>query len=124
MGHRLANHGGKCRFLHGHNYVVDVRLHGDVNKVTGMVIDFHDLKDVVRTVLDPYDHSFILEEGDNILREVPQERIIYMTGPPTAENLAKLWRESIEALLYTRGLPFRAASVSVQETEQCRVVAP
>lgn len=122
MGHRLQRHNGKCRFLHGHNYIVDVSVRGPVDDVTGMVIDFHDLKQSVRDVLDNYDHAFVLEEGDNILREVDQERIIYMTGPPTAENLAGMWRGMIHDILLLKGYDQLRVTVAVEETSACRVV--
>lgn len=121
MGHRLKDHKGKCRFLHGHNYVVDVSCRGPIQE-NGMVIDFSDLKRIVRSILDIYDHAFVLEDGDNILREVNQERIIYMTGPPTAENLASLWKGSIESILHQEFSDQLRISVAVEETQACRVV--
>lgn len=117
MGHRLKDHKGKCRFLHGHNYQVTVEVEGSVDPTTGMVIDFHDLKTAVRNALEPFDHAFVLQEGDNILREVDQERIIYLPFPPTAENLSRHWELAVGLAL---GGHFDL-SISVRETRDCEV---
>lgn len=122
MGHRLARHKGKCRFLHGHNYLVHVEYDGDVDPTTGMVIDFHDLKEAVRKALERFDHAFVLEEGDNFLREVEQERIIYIPNPPTAEVLAALWRNRVIVELGRQNTK-TALTVTVHETRDCSVTA-
>jgi len=38
--HKLPNYEGKCRFLHGHRFRLDVVVEGHVNPLTGMVMDF------------------------------------------------------------------------------------
>ena len=40
MSHRLPGHEGGCRFLHGHNYIVEVSVRSDVLDSMGMVMDF------------------------------------------------------------------------------------
>jgi len=54
--------GHKCRRLHGHNYRVDVHVEGEVNGITGVLIDFGELRDIVMPVIDSMDH----ENLDNI----------------------------------------------------------
>jgi len=51
--HYLPGH-EKCGRLHGHTYQIDVTIEGDHKG--GMVLDFADLKKVVREVLAKYDH--------------------------------------------------------------------
>ena len=46
--HRLPRHPGKCRELHGHSYELIVVVDRPVEPESGMVIDFSDLKQVVR----------------------------------------------------------------------------
>jgi 6-pyruvoyltetrahydropterin/6-carboxytetrahydropterin synthase len=116
MGHRLMQHKGKCRFLHGHNYSVASFVQGTVDKETGMVIDFHDLKQAMHEVFELWDHSFVLQEGDNILREVDQDHIIYIPYPPTAENLASIWADQLSHKLNRR------VDVDVYETRDSRVM--
>jgi len=68
-GHALAGYDGKCRNVHGHSYTLEVTVIGepimDSNNVKfGMVIDFGDLKDVVKKyVIDDYDHALVLNKN-------------------------------------------------------------
>lgn len=63
--HQLPNHGGQCRDLHGHSYLVEVAVAGPVNPVRGlsddgMVVDFGDIKIAFRErVHDRCDHHFL-----------------------------------------------------------------
>ena len=68
---------------HGHNYVVEVTLEGQPDRVTGMVLDLKDLKDILnREIVEPYDHRFLNYEAP------PFDMVV-----PTAENLAReIWR--------------------------------
>ena len=63
---------------HGHNYMLDVRVKGDLNPETGYVMDTKILKDVIRTeVQDKYDH-----------RNLNLDTEEFRTLNPTAENIA------------------------------------
>jgi len=68
---------------HGHNYIVEVTVSGTPDRVTGMVMDLKELKDILnREVLEPFDHRFLNHEVS------PFQRVI-----PTAENIAvEIWR--------------------------------
>jgi len=119
MGHRLHRHKGKCRFLHGHNYLITVTLHGAIEPTSGMIIDFHELKEACRTVFDEYDHAFCLEEGDPFFTLHPnldELNIKILDVPPTAENLAVLWRDE---LIVTLKAHERSVHVDVHETRDC-----
>jgi 6-pyruvoyltetrahydropterin/6-carboxytetrahydropterin synthase len=98
---------GKCNnpHGHGHNYVLEVSVDGEVDPATGYLIDMKVLKDVVRgTVVDEVDHR-------NLSIEVP-----WLTGiNTTAENLARAFFERIAPAL-PRGV--RLAAVTVHETER------
>ena len=67
---------------HGHNYVLEVTLQGEVDPVHGMVLDLKALKDIIREeVLDVYDHRFLN-------REVRPFDVVV----PTLENIARdIW---------------------------------
>ncbi len=59
---------GPCNTVHGHNYVLEVTVSGNVDPVTGYVIDLGDLKRIMNTaVADPCDHRS-LNEGVGFLR--------------------------------------------------------
>jgi 6-pyruvoyltetrahydropterin/6-carboxytetrahydropterin synthase len=95
--HRLLNHDGKCRNLHGHSYKVEVfveriTLQTDGPK-QGMVLDFTDLKTWWKPLEAQLDHATILQEGDPLLNalafaQANPDFIMTTLWPPTAENLA------------------------------------
>lgn len=76
---------GKCNnpHGHGHNYTLEVTVKGEVDAVTGFVMDLKDLKEVLnREVMDAMDHRYLN-------KEVPEfaERV------PTTENVAiAIWQ--------------------------------
>ena len=71
--HYLPDHPGKCINLHGHTWKVEVWMEGDVDHLTGMVVDFGEVKEQI----DFLDHTSLNES-------LPLGFL-----PPTAENLVK-----------------------------------
>ena len=68
---------------HGHNYLVEVTVEGEPDRVTGMVFDLRELKQILNEeVVDPMDHRFLN-------REVPPfDHVV-----PTTENVAvEIWK--------------------------------
>lgn len=60
--HRLPEHPGKCRNLHGHRYRLKVVCDAPVDPATGLAIDFGELKRVVHErVVDVLDHGYLNE---------------------------------------------------------------
>ena len=76
-GHYLRNYKGKCENPHGHNYKVRITLRGERLDHAGLLLDFRDLKLVMRPVIERLDHQMI-----NDLEP-------FTTINPSAENLAK-----------------------------------
>jgi 6-pyruvoyltetrahydropterin/6-carboxytetrahydropterin synthase len=76
-GHFLRNYKGKCENPHGHNYKVRITLRGETLDQAGLLLDFRDLKQVMRPVIEYLDHQMI-----NDLEP-------FTTINPSAENLAK-----------------------------------
>jgi 6-pyruvoyltetrahydropterin/6-carboxytetrahydropterin synthase len=65
---------GKCNnpYGHGHNYVVEVSVSGDVDPATGMIANLDDLDAFVeRQVLDPFDHKSLNEDVAAFREKVP-----------------------------------------------------
>lgn len=65
--HQLPGHKSKCANLHGHSYRVVVTIYGDIKDFPGttddgMVIDFADLKEIVKPIIDEMDHSILCDE--------------------------------------------------------------
>ncbi len=56
--HHLPNYNGACSRNHGHSYKLEVEIEGEVDKISGMVMDFSLLKQVVKTnIIDKFDHQ-------------------------------------------------------------------
>ncbi|KAI9474302.1 MAG: hypothetical protein EXX96DRAFT_581471 [Benjaminiella poitrasii] len=71
---------GKCNHpnFHGHNYKVEITLKGEVNPLTGMVMNLVDLKECIKlAVMDPLDH-----------RNLDLDVEFFKTKASTTENLA------------------------------------
>jgi len=75
-GHALRGYRGKCENVHGHNYKVRVVVRGEKLDSVGMLVDFVELKRLLRAVSEPMDHVF--------LNDLPP----FDELNPTAENMA------------------------------------
>ena len=112
--HRLMHYEGECRNLHGHTWLVEVVIEGAVNKESGMVADFQDLKLRFKSVINGYDHAVILNKADKFLPLDYALKRVLMEGEPTCENLAiKLFTELAKVLHTELGL----CSVRVWESK-------
>ena len=97
-GHRIPNHDGQCRHLHGHRYAIEVTLTGEVanhpgKADDGMVLDFGDIKKLTNQyVVDLWDHAFLVAKEDEslvaFLATLPNHKTVVMEHVPTVENLA------------------------------------
>lgn len=92
----------KCRNLHGHTFKVEVEVEGEVDKESGMVLDFGDIRKAVKGVLKDWDHKFLIpeEDRDEIEMSGPFNQELKMVeGEPTTENIAfELEKEISEKL--------------------------
>lgn len=92
-GHRLMNHPGKCRHLHGHSVKAAITVRAAQLDAQGMVCDFAEIRDCVETYIDGLlDHNFLLHRDDPIIPLLQQqnERFLALDEHPTAEVLAKM----------------------------------
>ena len=105
-GHYLRNYKGKCEKPHGHNYKVRITLAGEQLDKAGLLLDFKDLREVMRHVIDRLDHQMI-----NDLEP-------FTAMNPSAENLAKYFYEQTNNRLngVTRGC-VRVKNVTIFETD-------
>jgi 6-pyruvoyltetrahydropterin/6-carboxytetrahydropterin synthase len=116
-GHRLLDHKGKCRYLHGHNGMVEVDIESDAVDAMGMVVDFGDVNGTVKAWIDGnLDHKMLLCDADPCVSilQAAGEPIYLMRENPTAENIAKLiWQAARD-----QGMPL--TEVRVWETSTSR----
>jgi 6-pyruvoyltetrahydropterin/6-carboxytetrahydropterin synthase len=95
---------GKCANLHGHNYVLEVVVAGQIDEASGYVLDLKRLSDVMcRKVIQDVDHR-------NLNTDVPWLKGLI----PTAENLALAFWERLRPELPEGQL----RSVRVWETDK------
>jgi len=97
MAHALWKYDGPCRNVHGHSYKLFVTLAGipvndPHNPKNGMVIDFGDLKKIVKhNVVDLFDHTVLVsrnEAGDRLESlEKMFGNVVVVDYQPTCENL-------------------------------------
>lgn len=99
--HFLEDYKGLCGSIHGHRWEVVLTLKQEV-KEDGMIVDFHDLKDSLNSIMDEMDHSFILDPfGNEVskdfykLAKKHNMRVTEFSGRTTAENLSKYIYEMI-----------------------------
>ena len=136
-GHRLLDHDGACKYLHGHNYDFFVTCTAEKLDEIGRVVDFKVIKDEVKGWLDVnWDHGMILNENDPIAQwfkyavlDVPDyvdihrsvksalfgQKYFLLPNNPTAENLANYLKEVASGLLKKHGVG--VSHVRCQETE-------
>ena len=124
-GHALYGYDGKCRNVHGHSYKLSVTVIGspiaDSNHVKfGMVIDFGDLKKIVKEeIVDVFDHATVFNKNTphvELAKELESRghNVLLVDYQPTSEMMVIDFAEKIKARL-----PQNIAlhSLKLQETE-------
>ncbi len=97
-GHALYGYDGKCRNVHGHSYKLSVTVIGtpitDTSNVKlGMVIDFGDLKRIVKEeIVEPFDHATVFNKNTphvDLAEELEKRghKVILADYQPTSENM-------------------------------------
>ena len=105
-GHYLRNYKGKCENPHGHNYKVRITLCGETLDAAGLLLDFRDLKQVMRPVIDRIDHQ--------MLNDVEP----FTEINPSAENLAQyFYRQTNEQLRTMTGGRVTVKDCTIYETD-------
>jgi len=102
-GHALRDYKGKSENIHGHNYKVRVSVEGEDLDSTGLLVDFIDLREAVKRIVDRFDHQFLNEVA-------PFDKL-----NPSAENIARYFSDQLAAQVYQNGA--RLQAVTVWETE-------
>jgi 6-pyruvoyltetrahydropterin/6-carboxytetrahydropterin synthase len=112
-GHRLMNHPGKCRHLHGHSVKAAIAVEAESLNGQGMVCDFADIARAAEEFIETeLDHNFLLHRDDPLTTLLAQagERFMALPEHPTSECLARLIYE------FMKNKGFRMQSVSLWET--------
>jgi 6-pyruvoyltetrahydropterin/6-carboxytetrahydropterin synthase len=129
-GHRIPDHKSQCRNLHGHRYVIEITLEGEIVETAGdsscgMVMDFSDIKSIARQhVVDAWDHAFLVYRGDtavvDFLESLPGHKTVILEHIPTAENLARIAFDLLlPAYQANYGQHLRLKKIRLYETPNC-----
>ncbi|GGW98468.1 6-carboxytetrahydropterin synthase [Salegentibacter mishustinae] len=124
-GHALYGYDGKCRNVHGHSYKLSVCVIGEPitdkdNVKFGMVIDFGDLKKIVKSeIVDKFDHATVFNKNTphvELAEELKNRghHVILVEYQPTSENMVVDFAEKIQKHLPDH---IKLHSLKLQETE-------
>ncbi len=113
-GHRLLDYDGICKHPHGHNATAEIEVRTDALDHRGMVVDFADIKRVVKEWIDrELDHKMILRRDDPLVKSLVElnEPVYLVDTNPTVELLARLIFDA------TASHGFPVVRVTIWETE-------
>lgn len=124
-GHALYGYDGKCKNVHGHSYKLSVTVIGTPidnpeNVKYGMVIDFGDLKKIVKEeIVDIFDHATVFNKNTPHIELAAElknrgHHVILVEYQPTSENMVIDFAEKIKARLPK---DITLHSLKLQETE-------
>ena len=89
-GHRIPNHESKCRNVHGHRYVLECTVTGELvtqpgHSSEGMIVDFGALKEIMNQfVVSDWDHAMLVWQNDT-----PLIAALYALETDSSHTLAK-----------------------------------
>ena len=112
-GHRLLDYDGICKHPHGHNAVAEIEVRTETLDRRNMVVDFSDIKRLVKAWIDrELDHRMILRHDDPLVAvlQAMGEPVYLLDSNPTVERIARL----VFDVSREQGLP--VARVTVWET--------
>jgi 6-pyruvoyltetrahydropterin/6-carboxytetrahydropterin synthase len=124
-GHALYGYDGKCKNVHGHSYklsvtVIGVPISDRTNVKFGMVIDFSDLKKIVKEeIVDHFDHATVFNETTphiELANELKSRghHVILVDYQPTSENMVVDFAQKIKNRLPKS---IELHSLKLQETD-------
>lgn len=124
--HALDGYDGKCVNIHGHSYKLIVCVKGqpieDPNHFKqGMVIDFTDLKAIVKgNIINLFDHALILKEDSRFKGiEKKHQNVVFKPYQPTCENMvidfAQILKDKLPSNVSLHSLLLRETATSYAE---------
>jgi len=124
-GHALYGYDGKCKNVHGHSYKLSVTVIGkpisdNSNVKFGMVIDFSDLKKIVKEeIVDIFDHATVFNKNTphvELAAELENRghHVILVNYQPTSENMVTDFAQKIKNRLPA---DIKLHSLKLQETD-------
>jgi 6-pyruvoyltetrahydropterin/6-carboxytetrahydropterin synthase len=105
--HILHGHPGDCKRMHGHNWLVEAEVESNNINEIGMVIDFKDIKNNLKTIISKLDHQFL-----NDLEP-------FINDNPTAENISKYIYKELSKKINTDNI--KVSEIKLWETNNSAV---
>jgi 6-pyruvoyltetrahydropterin/6-carboxytetrahydropterin synthase len=118
MGHRLPEHFGLCKNIHGHSYKMIVVFEGELDE-HGMVIDFYDVEKIINPIIEKLDHAFMVKDDDEITLEFLEKldsKKVVVDFFATVENICKYISKKIIMNNLPKNIKF--INVRVYETAE------
>ena len=115
MGHRLPEHFGQCKNIHGHSYKMLVEFDGELNK-DEMIIDYYDVEKIINPIIEKLDHSFMVNKNDKVVLEFLEKinsKKVVVDFQSTAENICTYILNEIKKAI----LPSNVSKIKVRVYE-------
>lgn len=122
MAHRLSKlEGSRCFSIHGHNVLIEVTIKSEFLNSKDMVLDFSELKKIVNSLIDSWDHGIFLNKIDcDYVNENCVKHIF--DQDPTSEVLCKFLYEKLTEELLKRYNMIFVHSIGMWETRDSKCV--
>jgi 6-pyruvoyltetrahydropterin/6-carboxytetrahydropterin synthase len=115
MGHRLPEHFGQCKNIHGHSYKMLVEFEGELDE-NGMVIDYYDVEKIINPIIEQLDHAFLVNKDDKLtvdfLEKLNSKKVV-VDFESTVENICKYLLTKIKSA----DLPANVKTIMVRVSE-------
>ena len=121
MGHRLPDHFGQCKNIHGHSYKMLAEFEGNLDE-QGMVIDYYDVEKIINPIIAKLDHAFMVNKDDKIVLgflEKMNSKKVVVDFQSTAENICSYLLNEIRQA----SLPNNVKKIKVRVYETTDVYA-
>ena len=118
MGHRLPEHFGNCKNIHGHSYKMIAEFEGRLNE-NDMIIDFYDIDRIIKPLVEKLDHAFMVNKNDleviEFLDKIKSKKLV-VDFNSTVENICKFVLDEIKKADLSNNIS--SVSVRVYETNE------
>lgn len=118
MGHRLPEHFGNCKNIHGHSYKMIAEFEGRLNE-NDMIIDFYDVEKIIKPLIEKLDHAFLVNKNDSkvieFLDKIKSKKLV-VDFNSTVENICKFVLEEIKRAELSQNIS--SVSVRIYETDE------
>jgi len=118
MGHRLPEHFGNCKNIHGHSYKMITEFEGSLNE-NDMIIDFYDIDRIIKPLVEKLDHAFMVNKNDTevieFLDRLKSKKLV-VDFNSTVENICKFVLNEIKKADMSKNIS--SVSVRIYETNE------